>query len=1085
MKGAPEVRIDIPSPEVFEALVGAPLPLALRSTPVERRFHRDVYFDTADRALEKRGITCRLRIRSDDVRVLSLRIGSSSDRARGAAGDERFEAIVSTVDPRDALAGPSEPARRLQAIVDPSRLKPRTELETERHVRRARGGVLPLPRYELAYDIVTVRNRDSTEVFRELKIRSLRRGGRGLGELANALQADYSLHVILATKLERAETRLKALESEAFARVTQGQKEVSLLAFNDSRLAVLFDGRTLKLPAQAGSGEAAARHVLRSLFGSAEGEFRLVGQAAGTGTRPILEVWLALRLAQDAVRDAAGSIQWISLDEVMARVGSPVLRDPRTVAALAVGSRSGLLPASSTGEHPARRSRRRPTDEIRTLSDLQKPDLPKAALDVDRRGPDQYINAELSWLEFNTRVLALAEDPGTPLLARLRFLAIFSSNLDEFFMIRVGALKHAVAEGVMDTSVDGLTPDEELDAISVRLPAIIERQRRCFERSCLPDLERRGIRLRRWDQLSDEQRVSMRRYFDQRIFPVLTPQAMTQAPGHPFPRIANLSLSLAIMVRDPQGGPPHFAHVKVPGGLPRFIPVEDGTTFVPVEAIIAANLEALYPGRRVEEVHPFRITRSADIRVDEEGVENLLHAIEEGVRQRPFGSVVRIEVAHSMPGTMRDLLERELSLEEAGDVATLSDADIFEAAGLVDPSALDELASLDLPELDYPPFEGGNPLDRNRSVFDLLKERDLLVHHPYDAFESTVQRFIVQAAQDPDVLAIKMTLYRGGSRSAIVEALGAAAAAGKDVSVFVELKARFDEERNIRWAKTLEQAGIHVVYGLVRLKTHAKTALVVRREGEAVRRYVHIGTGNYNAATAKFYTDLGLLSANEELGADLNDLFNELIGSSGPPGRELRRLVVAPTHMLQRFLALIDRETDHARAGRGGRIRAKLNGLADKDIIAALYRASQAGVETNLIVRGICSLRPGVPGLSERIRVFSILGRFLEHARIYYFANGGEPEYYIGSADWRPRNLRRRVEVVAPVLDGESRRRLEELLEAELEDPTAWQMRSDGGYDRAPLATGVEYRSAQERFMERVAAHRDGASENAPAPRAD
>jgi polyphosphate kinase len=385
----------------------------------------------------------------------------------------------------------------------------------------------------------------------------------------------------------------------------------------------------------------------------------------------------------------------------------------------------------------------------------------------------------------------------------------------------------------------------------------------------------------------------------------------------------------------------------------------------------------------------------------------------------------------------------------------------------VDLGSLGELASLPIPEINYSKFQGGNPIDASRSIFDVMKEKDVLLHHPYDRFDSTVQRLIVEGADDPDVMAIKLTLYRSGSQSSIVDALTRAAGAGKDVSVFVELKARFDEERNIHWARKLEQAGIHVVTGLVRLKTHAKTALVVRREGNAVRRYVHIGTGNYNAATANFYTDLGLLSANEGLGADLNDLFNELTGSSGPPQREFQRLLVAPTNMLKRFRALIKREIEHAQAGRGGRIRVKLNGLADKKIIGTLYKASQAGVEIDLIIRGICSLRPGVPGLSEHIRVFSILGRFLEHARIYYFANGGDPEYYIGSADWRPRNLRRRVEVVTPVLDPQACERLDEILEMELDDPTAWQMRPDGSYEQPEFATGVDTRSAQEKLIER------------------
>ena len=401
-----------------------------------------------------------------------------------------------------------------------------------------------------------------------------------------------------------------------------------------------------------------------------------------------------------------------------------------------------------------------------------------------------------------------------------------------------------------------------------------------------------------------------------------------------------------------------------------------------------------------------------------------------------------------MPQAIRDLLLRELQFDDAGEVSTLGPGDVYEATPCVDLGALRELAGLPRADLQYPPFRGRTPLPTDRPIVELLQHGDVLVHHPYDSFEATVERFFAEAADDPAVLAIKLTLYRAGGRSGIVDALQRAAATGKEVFVFVELKARFDEERNVDWARRLEEAGIHVVYGLVKLKTHCKTALVVRREGDVVRRYVHIGTGNYNAATAALYTDLGLLSADEELGADVNDLFNELSGSSRPPESPYRRLLVAPAHLLPRFLAMIDREIQHVRAGRGGRIRAKINGLSDKEIIVALYRAAQAGVEVALSVRGLCLLRPDVPGLSERIRVVSVLGRFLEHARIFQFANGGDPEYYIGSADWRPRNLRRRVEVVAPVRDSESRRRLDEILTADLEHPAAWELRSDGAYER-------------------------------------
>jgi polyphosphate kinase len=631
-------------------------------------------------------------------------------------------------------------------------------------------------------------------------------------------------------------------------------------------------------------------------------------------------------------------------------------------------------------------------------------------------------------------------------------------------MVRIGTLKHEAARGMTDESLDGLTPQEQLDAIALRLPGLVARQQQCF-RSLLPDLESHGVGFRRWGELDATDREAMKSFFFEQVFPALTPQALTQAPGHPFPHITNLSVALATMIRDEEGGPLHFSHVRIPAGLPRFVSLPNGKDRVPIEDVIGANVGSLYPDRELVDVRPFRITRSGDIQVDEEHADDLLEAIEEEVKRRPFGPVVRLEVDCAMPSAMRELILRELQFEDPGQNTLLTERDIYDIDGLVDLTAANDLASLPLPQLDYPDFTPATPLDPAVSIFDLITQRDILVHHPYESFESTTERFIVEAADDPDVLAIKMTLYRSGNQSRIIDALTRAAAAGKEVVVFVELKARFDEERNIHWVKTLEGAGIHVVYGFVRLKTHAKTTLVVRREGDAVRRYSHIGSGNYNGATAKFYTDLGLLTCRNKLGMDLSDLFNELTGSSRPPQSKFRRLLVAPKRMRKQFIKLIEREVEHARAGHGGRMRIKINGLADKEVIEALYEASQAGVQVDLIVRGICALRPGVPGLSEQIRVISVLGRFLEHARIYHFANAGEPEYFIGSADWRPRNLRRRVEVVAPVIDPDACARLDRILDLELDDPSAWQMKPDGTYARRPLPTGVDRLTAQEHWL--------------------
>jgi polyphosphate kinase len=676
---------------------------------------------------------------------------------------------------------------------------------------------------------------------------------------------------------------------------------------------------------------------------------------------------------------------------------------------------------------------------------------------------EPVINPEISVLEFNTRVLALAEDPAVPLLARLRFLSIVSSNLDEFTMIKVGGLKHAVAAGITKQSIDGKTPKELLNALNVRMRALVARQYRCFNELKHGELKERGIRILGWEELSDAQRKLVADFFDEHVFPVLTPKAVTTAPGHPLPHIEDLRLSLAIVVRDPRSGRDHFSVLNVSDALPRFVRIGEGLDFIPIEDVIRANAGVLYPNRQVQDAHAFRLIRSGEIQVDEQAAANFLEVVEEELLRRPHGAILRVEVERSMPDAVRDLLFRDLRREENREGIPLEPSDVFETDGMVDLVALGELADLPMPDLHYAPFSPVTPLDPERPVFEQLDERDLLVHHPYESFDQTVQRFLVDAADDPDVVAIKMTLYRAGGRSLIVEALRRAAAAGKDVAVFVEIKARFDEEVNIYWAKQLERAGIHVVTGLVSLKTHAKVALVVRRQGDKLRRYAHIGTGNYNASTARQYTDFGLLTADPAICTDLGALFNELTGSSRAPTGNFQRLIVAPTYMLTRFLELIDREVQHARAGRGGHVRAKLNGLADTEVIEALYRASQAGVKIELIVRGICALRPGVPGMSDNIRVVSLVGRFLEHGRIYYFGNGGEPEYFIGSADWRSRNLRRRVEVVTPIAEPAARARLEAILDAELSDPRAWVLQGDGAYARA--SRGEPGLSAQEQFL--------------------
>jgi len=678
--------------------------------------------------------------------------------------------------------------------------------------------------------------------------------------------------------------------------------------------------------------------------------------------------------------------------------------------------------------------------------------------------PSLYINRELTWLEFNDRVLEEALDERNPLLERLKFIAIYGTNLDEYFMIRVAALKQQVEAEIHKRSDDGKLPEEQLLAISQRLRPSLERAMRCIEESLMPSLARHGIRVLSYEQLDSGTRGQMRKYFDERVFPVLTPLAIDHS--HPFPYISNLSLSLAVELEEPQRSEDAetlFARVKVPESLPRFVPVERAPPgqrwFVMLEDIISNNLEALFPGMRVLASYGFRVTRDADLDLQEDEADDLLRAIESELRKRRFGEPVRLEVEAGMPAHMRDELLEALALGQD---------DAYEMDGMLATSDLWALVGIDEPGLHDPPFTPAIPkrLLGVTDMFAVIREGDLLLHHPYESFDPVVQ-FVQQAANDPSVLAIKQTLYRTSGNSPVVGALIGAAENGKQVATLIELKARFDEENNIHWAKNLERVGAHVIYGLAGLKTHAKVTLIVRNEPEGIRRYMHFGTGNYNDKTAKIYTDLSYFTCRPELGSDVTQLFNSLTGFSKTDS--YAELMVAPTGLRSGFEELINRETEHAKAGRPCGILAKLNAVTDDGIIQALYRASRAGVPIDLIVRGMCALRPGVPGVSETIRVRSIVGRFLEHSRIFVFTNGGEREVYIGSADWMGRNLDRRVETVVPVLDSSIGDTIcTDMLEILLADNVkARILHSDGSYERRGVLPGEKRVDAQTIFLKR------------------
>jgi polyphosphate kinase len=684
---------------------------------------------------------------------------------------------------------------------------------------------------------------------------------------------------------------------------------------------------------------------------------------------------------------------------------------------------------------------------------------PAAKLNLD--DPALYLNRELTWLEFNRRVLHMATDDATPLLERVKFLAIVSANLDEFFMKRVGGLKQQIAAGIRTPSVDGLTPQQQLRESQVVVRDTHREQNRIY-RQLHTLLEAQGIRLSRYAELQKEEQKRLRDQFIADIFPLLTPLAMD--PGHPFPFISNLALNLLVSLRYPGGSASHYARIKVPmvkGFAPRFLRVDDSNTYVKLEDVVSNNLDLLFPGMQITSCELFRVTRNAVVEIEEEEADDLLAMIETELRDRHFAPIVRLQIEKGMNPIHRGMLAAELGLDEA--------ADVFEVESMMAMRDLFTIAGLDFPELHDPPHkpvEHTRLVHDSRNIFHIIRERGaLLLQHPYESFTTSVERFLHTASEDPKVLAIKMTLYRTSEDSAIVDSLVNASRNGKQVAVLVELKARFDEAANIRWARRMEQAGIHVTYGVVGLKTHSKVILVVRKDYNGLRRYAHIGTGNYHAGTAHLYCDLGMLTCDEAIAKDLTELFNYLTGYSPPP--RYRKILTSPYTLKKALLEKIDREIKQHSKETPGLIQFKMNALEDVDITKALYRAAQAGVKVDLIVRDTCRLRPGLPGLTESAQVIGVIGRFLEHARIYYFHNNGDEEYFIGSADLMKRNLESRVEVVTPVEDAKLRQELRLIIDVQLSSRKhVWEMQADGSYIERKDANGKKTLSSQETFIQ-------------------
>lgn len=1045
-----ELAFTVPDAATLDRVASQPRPRGMKARIAGHRLIRETYFDTVDGALRDQSMVLCLRQSADEIPELELRRMEAVD-ADGCVQTSVINETLAAGGLYAALRGDSSLASTVRALAAPAALRPVLARDLDREEWDLRARWLGRGTCRLCLDRIVAHHRGRSQPQWEVVATS------GSPETP-AWQAVVA-HLLRAHGLQPNDLSVVDRAAAAFhGQATPGpaarrRHRVVAVVLAGGRVALVEGASGMTLPAVGGSGETAALAAAASVEGGVpvRHEAELLGTAPPAPDGDEVEAWL---VEEGEGAEAGSAAFWIPLQELLERVGAPDLRDPALVTALL------LLVTSDVG---ARR-----VEALSGPTDVPL-DLPQRAWRTPvapGEDPLDFLDLELGILDFNTRVLEMAEDASVPLLERFRFLSIVSANLDELFVVRAGRLKREKR---------GLPPGDEAaplahhlrDLLAVRARALMARQGACLRRTLLPELERRGTRIRSWAELGGAERAVLSSHFERRLLPVLTPRALTGSPGQPFPHLESLRLSLAVVLdgAGPEEVPLRLAQVTIPPDLDRFLPVQGTRDLIAVEEVIEANVSSLFPGMHVTSVHAFRVTRTGEVDIDEGAAESLLMAMEDEVEARPFKPPVRLEVERGTPREVLAYLLRNLRHGAGGGTAGLDHSDVFEVDGPLDLRGLSHLTILDIPDGVYPAFHPPAPWP-SVPVFDLLQSRDRLVHHPFDPVDASVTRFLTEAAVDPHVLSIKITLYRTGPDSPFAAALLEALRNGKDVAVFVELKARFDEASNIGWTRRILEAGGHVVYGVVGFKTHAKVALVVRREGEEVRRYVHIGTGNYNAATSPFYTDLGLLSANADLGADVNDFFNELTGSAGPPVKDYRRLLVAPSSLAHTLEELVEAEIAHASEGRPARIVAKLNGLTDRRMARALYRASEAGVEVDLIVRSACCVRPGVPGLSSRIRVRSILGRFLEHARIYHFAAGGAGAYYIASADWRKRNLRKRVEIAAPVDDPEARARLEAILEAELADPRAWILRPDGSYQR--LAD--EGMTSQERFL-RQATH--------------
>jgi polyphosphate kinase len=1034
------LRFEVADRAALERLVDMPLP-GSDALP-EMNIFREIYYDSPAGDLSERNATARVRLQMDGSATLMLDM-LERGLTDGVPQRRRAEAVVESVEPDATFESDTEPARLLRALIEPARLRAVLEVETLRRTRTADYGADGV--VLLHCDCMTIRHGDLSADLFELEVELPVPPTDEMNALLQRLRREYGLRPALAEVEGRAREIFDDLQTTGLSQSLRSAREVAVVAHRGDLVAFLENDGSFTVPHGAGTGADACRNALRAAFGHARARIRLLGTGTGSPGRPALQVWLA-----EDTADPSGerSVAWLAIEDVLTRAGSPGLRDAHTLRALHVVARSGF--DTWTAAARLRNGDADPAEPLeRVLQRLESAADASTGVTEDI-APELLFNMDLSRMAFDERILVMAEDPRTPLLERVRFLSMYGKRRDDFFMTRVARFKRMVSAGSDKRTIDGLTAAEQLDLIAIRARQMIRRAYVLLRERLIPDLAAHGIIIESWARLPEDDREYLRSTYGSRLEALVTPVAAD--PMHPFPHVRNLRPALAATVRLHPDQPEEFIAVELPGNLPRFVPLPGGQRFVPLEDVIKAMLPELYSGLEVVRAHTFRVTRSAAMDVENDPLD-ILETVAEEVARRPYQEVVRLEVERSMPPEMRQHLVRELQFENEEVASTLGEQDVYTTEQLVDLASLEEIARIDVPELQFPPKQQREPFPQDRSMFDLIAERERFVHFPIESFTHSVERFLEEAAADPQVVAVKTTLYRTSDDSGVVAALRQARRNGKDALAMVELKASFDEQRNIEWARELEQAGIRVAFSPPKYKVHAKLALVLRREGDDLRRYAYVGTGNLNASTASSYIDVGIFTASAVLTQEINAVFNLLSGYSA--AMDISTLLVSPFNMRDRFLRLIAREAAHARAGRRACIRAQLNGLADRRIIGALYEASQAGVQIDMMVREICSLRPGVPGVSDNIRVTSLLGRFLQHARIFHFHNDGSDEYYIGSADWRARNMSERVEVITPVLEPEHRDRLDAILTETLSHPDSWLLRADGTYERADQLIGV------------------------------